>query len=162
MQMLRRKVRAGSEKARIWQICDELLAERGAVPSGRDVVDIYVAEGGNEGTGFTQYSHWKKQFLAGQAASDDFPLAAPGSVTFRPMTVSADGSLALPPDVRRAMLLDGDGRVTVGVVDGELRVLTPMAAVRMLQHRAERLAPKGALVSDELVAERRAEADIDG
>ena len=73
MNMLHRSVRSGSEKARIWQLCDELLERTGRVPSGREVVDLYVAEGGNEGTGFTQYSHWKKA-LAAQQAADDEPM----------------------------------------------------------------------------------------
>ena len=73
MNMLHRTVRTGSEKARIWQICDELYAQNGRVPSGREVVDIYVAEGGNAGTGFTQYSHWKKEVLA-QTEAEQTPL----------------------------------------------------------------------------------------
>jgi len=163
MNMLHRTARTGSEKARIWQICDELLAKTGAVPSGREVVAIYVAEGGNEGTGFTQYSHWKKAILAQQEAPGDEPLPdEPGSLAFRPMAVTPDGHLVLPGDVRRAMLLDADGRVTVSVVDGELRVISPLAAVRQLQRRAAKLVAPGTLVSDELVAERRAEARANG
>ena len=162
MNMLHRTARSGSEKARIWQICDELLASTGRVPSGREVVDIYLAEGGNEGTGFTQYSHWKKELLAMQAADEQPAPTEPGSVPFRPMTVSAEGHLVLPADIRRAMLLDADGRVTVSVVDGELRVISPMSAVHRLQRRAEGLVAPGTLVSDELIAERRAEARLDG
>lgn len=158
MNMLHRSVRSGSEKARIWQICDELLERTGHIPSGREVVDLYVAEGGNEGTGFTQYSHWKKA-LAAQRAADDEPMPdAPGSLPFRALSVSPEGHLVLPPDMRRAMLLDADGRVTVSVVDGELRAISPMSAVHQLQRRAAALVKPGTLVSDELIAERRAEA----
>jgi hypothetical protein len=162
MNMLHRTVRTGSEKARIWQICDELYEQNGRVPSGREVVDIYVAEGGNAGTGFTQYSHWKKEVLAQTEAEADSVATQPASVPFRAMTVSADGHLVLPPDLRRAMLLDADGRVTVSVVDGELRVISPMSAVHQLQRKALSLVPAGTLVSDELIAERRAEADRNG
>lgn len=162
MNMLHRSVRPGSEKARIWQICDELYARNGAMPTGREVVDIYIREGGNEGTGFTQYSHWKKEMVAHESATasaDTAPGSEPGSAAFRPMTISADGHLVLPPELRRAMLLGADGRVTVCVVDGELRVISPMSAVRQLQRRALSLVPEGTLVSDELIAERRAEAN---
>ena len=162
MNMLHRTVRAGSEKARIWQICDELYARTGRMPSGREVADIYVAEGGNEGTGFTQYSHWKKEALAQADTDDDVVATQPASLPFRAMTVGSDGQLFLPPDVRKAMLLDGDGRVTVSVVDGELRVISPMSAVHQLQRKALSLVPPGTLVSDELIAERRAEADTNG
>jgi hypothetical protein len=162
MNMLHRAARAGSEKARIWQICDELYARTGQVPSGREVVDIYVAEGGNPGTGFTQYSHWKKEMSALTEDEDGNIATHPASVPFRAMTISADGHLVLPPDMRKAMLLDTDGRVTVSVVDGELRAISPMAAVHQLQERAVGLVPTGTLVSDELIAERRAEADRNG
>ncbi|MEX0955498.1 MAG: hypothetical protein WDZ83_09830 [Rhizobiaceae bacterium] len=165
MNMLHRTVRAGSEKARIWQICDELLAKFGRMPTGREVVDLYVAEGGNEGTGFTQYSHWKKEMAAQSKRASVRHEAVdgePGSVPHRPMSVSADGHLVLPAELRKAMLLDSDGRVTATVVDGELRVLSPMAAVRQLQRRAASLVPPGTLVSDELIAERRLEAEKHG
>ena len=162
MHMLHRTARIGSEKARIWQICDELYARNGRVPSGRDVVDLYAAEGGNPGTGFTQYSHWKKEMSARIEADDDGIATQPASVPFRAMTITPDGHLILPPDMRKAMLLDADGRVTVTVVDGELRAMSPMAAVHQLQRRALDLVPAGTLVSDELIAERRAEADRNG
>jgi hypothetical protein len=158
--MLHRSVRPGSEKARIWQICDELFAKRGVVPSGREVADIYVAEGGNEGTGFTQYSNWKKALAEQQEMGTGESEAAtePGSVDFRALNISPDGALLLPADIRRAMVLDKDGRVTVQVRDGELTVISPMAAVRRLQRKARELGPENGFVSDELIAERRAEA----
>lgn len=161
MNMLHLSVRQGSEKARIWQICDELLARNGTPPSGREVADIYMAEGGNQGTGFTQYSHWKKEYLArqDQAMPREATSLAPGNVAFRSMSVAVDGTITLPSDVRRAMLLDEDGRVTVSVVDGELRVISPMVAVRQLQRRTRDLVPAGTLVSNELIAERRQEAE---
>ncbi|HVW55418.1 MAG TPA: hypothetical protein VHC00_07045 [Rhizobiaceae bacterium] len=162
MNMLHQTVRSGSEKARIWQICDELYARNGRVPSGREVVDLYVAEGGNAGTGFTQYSHWKKEILTQAEIEDDGFATQPASVPFRAMTITADGHLVLPPDIRKAMLLDADGRITVNVVDGELRAISPMSAVHQLQRRALSLVPAGTLVSDELIAERRAEADRNG
>ena len=164
MNMLHTTVRADSQKARIWQICDELLVRYGRAPSGREVVDLYVAEGGNEGTGFTQYSHWKKALAARSseaAAQENLSSAELGS-SHRPMTITSDGHLVLPPDLRKAMLLDADGRVTVSVVDGELRVISPMSAVRQLQKRALSLVARGTLVSDELIAERRAESDANG
>lgn len=161
--MLYEGVRPGSEKARIWQICDELFAERGEIPSGREVADIYKAEGGNEGTGFTQYSHWKKALAAKESAvaRKEEPANLPGSVDFRALSVSPDGALFLPADIRRAMALDKDGRVTVQVRDGELTVISPMAAVRRLQAKAQELPPSSALASDELIAERRAEAALE-
>lgn len=157
--MLYEGVRPGSEKARIWQICDELYAERGIIPSGREVADIYKAEGGNEGTGFTQYSHWKKALAEKNAGTEQGETPnLPGSVDFRALSISPDGALLLPADIRRAMALDRDGRVTVQVRDGELTVISPLAAVKRLQRKAQELVPGSVFVSDELIAERRAEA----
>lgn len=159
--MLYETIRPGSEKARIWQICDELYAKRGAIPSGREVADIYMSEGGNQGTGFTQYSHWKRAIAekVGEAAVDAVQSAEPGSVDFRALNVSADGVLVLPAEIRRAMMLDPDGRVTVRVEDGELKVISPMVAVKRLQSKARQLAPANTLASDELIADRRLEAE---
>ena len=164
MNMLHQRVRAGSEKARIWRICDELMARNGRIPGGREVVDRYIAQGGNEGTGWTQYSHWKKEVQAQAehaAARDGVASAQPGNLGHRPMSISSEGHLILPPELRKAMLLDADGRVTASVVDGELRIISPMAAVRQLQKRTASLAPAATLASEELIAERRAEADLD-
>ena len=44
------------------------------------------------------------------------------------------------------------------VVDGELRVLTPKAALRSLQRMVREASPGGVSMVDELIAERRAEA----
>lgn len=168
MNMLHLSIRPGSEKARIWQICDELASKDGVPPSGRSVVDIYVAEGGHPGTGFTQYSHWKKEFLSqkqqdgGSGANDqDMEKRSLGSVAFRPITISAEGHLVLPKDMCRAMLLDDDGRATVSVVDGELRIISPLGALHRLQRRTRGLVTPGSLVSEELIAERRAEAEAE-
>jgi hypothetical protein len=149
--------RSGSEKARIWAICDRLYAERGALPSGREVVDIYKAEGGKEGTGFTQYSHWKKARISARAA-EDRDAGEPGDVDFAQLSVRPDGALVLPPEMRAAMLLGPEGRVSARVEDGELRVIAPMAMIRKVQRLvAERDQGSGSVV-DELIAERRAEA----
>ncbi|WP_275789595.1 hypothetical protein [Pararhizobium gei] len=167
MNMLHVSVRPGSEKARIWQICDELFARKGEIPSGREVVNLYLAEDGKEGTGFTQYSHWKKELqsrmqVAGDQQEQGEPQAmVAGAVAFRPITISPDGHLIVPADMRRAMMLDGDGRATASVVDGELRIISPLAALSQLQRRTQDLVPRGSLVSDELIAERRAEAQAE-
>jgi len=74
------------------------------------------------------------------------------------LTIRADGSLALPEDLREAMRLDPTGRVSAEVVDGELRLISPRAAFRRAQRIASKYARPGVSVVDELLAERRAEA----
>lgn len=53
-------------------------------------------------------------------------------------------------------MLDRDGRVTASVVDGELRVISPLAAVRQVQRMAQNYKKPGESVVDEFLAERRA------
>lgn len=153
---LHMQVRAGSEKARIWAICDALYEARGSMPSGREVVDAYVAEGGNEGTGFSQYSHWKKAMLERGASAEADAGQQPGSVDVMSLYVSSDGRLLIPAAMRAAMVLPPDGRVTAEVIDGELRVVSPMAAVRRIQKIAQKYKKPGESVVDAFLAERRA------
>ena len=84
------------------------------------------------------------------------------SVGHTRLKIDSAGRIVIPAEMRAAMMLDEDGRVTATVVDGELRVISPMAAVRQLQRRAASLVPPGTLVSDELIAERRIEAEKHG
>lgn len=68
------------------------------------------------------------------------------------------GRIVIPAAMRSAMLVDESGRLTARVVDGELRVLAPKAALFKLRRMARENAPGGVSVVDELIAERRAEA----
>ena len=115
---LHETIRDGSEKRRIWAICDRLHAEHGHIPSGREVVDIYVAKGGNEGAGFTQFSHWKKAL---EEVQPDSPSAAePGFVDPIPLVIDGQGRLIIPPAMRAAMLLGADGTEDGGRWVGDL------------------------------------------
>lgn len=142
----------GSATARVWEIADELSRRDGGVPSGREVVNRYVAENGNEGTGFTQFSHWKRHYLAKAR-----PAARSAGVADR-LAIGADGLVAIPLRLLAALGLDEGGSVAAQVVDGELR-LTPTAG---WLHRARQLVSSldrsEGSVADELIAERRAEA----
>jgi bifunctional DNA-binding transcriptional regulator/antitoxin component of YhaV-PrlF toxin-antitoxin module len=159
MTMLFRTVRQGSEKARIWQICDEWLERTGTLPTARDVIAAYVAEGGNANTGATQYSVWKKTYREHSKIHDGDDAAETScNVGFSTITIDAEGHVILPREMRRAMKLDADGRATACVVDGELRVVSPRVALQRLQSRVQPLHRGRDLVSEELIAERRAEA----
>ena len=156
---LHKSARPGSEKERIWAICDRLYAERKAIPSGREVADLYVSEGGNEGTGFTQYSHWKKAMLERlEGETGEHRAPEPGNVEAMALNISSDGRILVPQQMREAMMLDPDGRVTALVENGELRIVAPRAAIRRLQRMARQYRKPGESVVDELIAERRTEA----
>jgi len=153
--VLHKTIRDGSQKRRIWAICDRLHAEYGHIPSGREVVDIYVnEENGNKGTGFTQYSHWKKAL---KGVQPDAPQAAePGLVDPIPLVIDSQGRLTIPPEMRAAMLLGAGGKITARVEDGELRVIAPSVAIRRAQEMVRRHVKPGVSIVDEFLAERRA------
>lgn len=153
---VRKRPTRGSATGRVWEIADEILRQTGAMPSGREVVNRYVAEGGNEGTGFTQFSHWKRvNGPVAQAAGR--PEARGPSPAW--LTISPDGRLAMPPQVQEAMRLDGSRKVHAEVVEGELRLASVPVVIERLQRFASQFKTEGESVVDEFIAERRAEAE---
>lgn len=74
------------------------------------------------------------------------------------LSLGPDGGIVLPKALREAMMLDEDGRVTAHVEEGELRIISPLAAIRRIQRIAQKYKKPGESVVDELIAERRAEA----
>ena len=86
----------------------------------------------------------------------------PGDVESQKIRILADGRMVIPAKMRSAMLIDEGGYLTARVVEGELRVLTPKAAVFRLQRRLREQVPEGVSVVDELIAERRTEARREG
>jgi AbrB family looped-hinge helix DNA binding protein len=71
------------------------------------------------------------------------------------------GRLQLPSDIRRSMgLADGD-QVVMRVVDGELHIRPARDVLKRIQHALRPYAPTGGSVADELISDRRAEAQRD-
>lgn len=75
--------------------------------------------------------------------------------------VIAGGRIALPAEVRRKLDLHRGDTVLFEVHDDEVRIRSARAALRKIQRRLQEFAPDEGLVSEELVAERRAEAERD-
>lgn len=73
--------------------------------------------------------------------------------------IVSGGRLQLPADFRREMgIADGDV-VVMEVKDGALVVTPYLEVIKRVQERLRKYAPTdGTLVSDELIADRRAEA----
>lgn len=82
----------------------------------------------------------------------------PGNVESQKLRMAEDGRVVIPAEMRRAMLVDETGVLTARVVEGELRVLAPGAALARLQEMVRDSVPEGVSLADELIAERRAEA----
>jgi AbrB family looped-hinge helix DNA binding protein len=74
------------------------------------------------------------------------------------VNVSPTGRLHLPAEVRRALGLKGPGQVVITIDDGEVRLSTMAQALERARALARPYAPKDRLASEELIAERRAEA----
>ena len=115
-----------------------------------------------------KYQHVRNVLLQGRPKSEaagapTADLQEPGNVEPQKLRIAANGRLVVPADMRSAMLIDDSGHLTARVVQGELRVLAPLAAVRKLQRMAQDAVPAGVSLVDELIAERRAEEqDEDG
>ncbi|MGF3024057.1 AbrB/MazE/SpoVT family DNA-binding domain-containing protein [Methylobacterium aquaticum] len=68
------------------------------------------------------------------------------------------GKLVIPASFRREMGLQVGDTVVMEMVDGELRVRSRDAAIAEIQKLVRGLVPEGVCLSDELIADRRAEA----
>jgi antitoxin PrlF len=71
------------------------------------------------------------------------------------------GRLLVPAEFRRTLgLKDGDA-VTMEIVDNELHVRSLHDAIAKVQARFKKYAPKDHFVSDELIADRRRESELE-
>lgn len=138
--------------ARVWQLADDLHAQTGELPTAGDVAKRFAAEGGNENTARTQYTKWRKERLetAGTRERNSLPR--------RRLEMAADGRVLVPADMRAVMMTDGAGPLIAEVVDGELRLITPKAAIRKVRRMIAESDWGGGSAVDELIAERRAES----
>ncbi|MBK6639583.1 MAG: AbrB/MazE/SpoVT family DNA-binding domain-containing protein [Rhodocyclaceae bacterium] len=76
-----------------------------------------------------------------------------------PMKTSEGGRVVIPAEIRRALgIKDGD-TVLFEQLDGEARITTREAQLRMAQALVRRYVPEGVSLADELIADRRAEAE---
>lgn len=68
------------------------------------------------------------------------------------------GKLVIPAAFRREMGITPGDTVILELDEGELRVRSLSSAIRRVQERMRELNPEGRLLSEELIADRRAEA----
>lgn len=82
-----------------------------------------------------------------------------GNMTEHLVRIGTNGRFVLPAELRRALgIADGDTLV-VRLVDDEVRLATPAAAVRRAQRAVRPYLPEGRSLAEDLIADRRAEAD---
>lgn len=116
--------RPGTKTGRVWELADSLSAQ-GRRAGRKDVMRAFAEEGGNANTAATQYSLWRRDFDVRHAAAAP---AEPGTVGERVLQVGRDGRLLIPADMRAAMLLEKEAKVTAWVENGELRVMAAAVA----------------------------------
>ena len=75
--------------------------------------------------------------------------------------VIAGGRIALPADIRRSLGLENGDTVLFELEGDQVKIRPARSALRRVQDRLQAFAPKEGLVSEELIAERRAEASRD-
>ena len=141
--------------SRVWEIADRLSQEAGGKAARKDIMAACVAEGINANTASTQHHAWQQ--LYDQTASDA-PSSSSLAVTLQ---MSADGRLLVPLELRRQMMAADGGKVTAQVVDGELRVISPAVAIKRLQDLIRSQDQSEGSVVDELISDRRREANAE-
>ena len=69
------------------------------------------------------------------------------------------GRVVIPAAYRKALGLHVGDEVILRLEEGEVRILTPRQAIKRAQGLVRYYVPEGQSLSDELIAERRAEAE---
>lgn len=77
----------------------------------------------------------------------------------RRLKIGPGGRVVIPADFRRAMEIEEGDVVTALLEDGELRLVGIKVAVRKAQAWVRKYVPEGVSLVDELIAERRREAE---
>ncbi len=79
---------------------------------------------------------------------------APGRVRVK---IGPGGRIVIPAPYRQAMRIEEGDTVTLQLEEDEVRIVSPAAGIRRAQEIVRRYVPEGVSLSDELIAERRAE-----
>lgn len=74
------------------------------------------------------------------------------------LAIDDEGRVQLPPDLRALMMAEKAGPLLAEVVDGELRLISPKAAIYKVRRMIAQSDWGGGSVTEQLFAERRAEA----
>jgi len=153
---VRARPRSGTRAARVWEIADEITREKGQRAERCEVVNRYLAENGNRNTASAQYRYWKQHHDEPLNATIPADSERLRDVEPQPLKISSDGRVLIPLDMRKAMAVGEDGRVMARVEAGELRIVSPEAAIRRIQAHMQKLKKPGESVVDQFLSERLA------
>jgi len=154
---LRQRPSQGTRTERVWSLADRITARKGIKARRGEVIEAFVAEGGNANTAATQYHYWSQQY---DAAHNEEGMSDAEPVRFI-LRLDSAGRLVVPADIRAAMQVGEDGVLHATLRGGELRLVTPRVALDRARAVLRRHVPPGVSMVDELIAERRAEAARD-
>ena len=77
------------------------------------------------------------------------------------LTLGPGGRVVIPAALREAMEVEEGDAILAWVDDGELHLLSPRVGARQAQAMLKGLLPEGVSLADELIAERRLEAEAE-
>ena len=77
------------------------------------------------------------------------------------LTLGPGGRVVIPAALREAMEVSEGDAILAWVEDGELHLLSPRVGARQAQAMLKGLLPEGVSLADELIAERRREAEAE-
>jgi len=77
------------------------------------------------------------------------------------VTLDAQGRILIPAEIRRELGLKPGDHLEIFVEGGEVHLLTIEQSIRRAQALVRQYIPAGRLISEELIADRRAEAARD-
>lgn len=80
------------------------------------------------------------------------------AMTSRTVRILDGGKLVLPASFRRQLGFNVGDTVIIEMIDGELHVRSRSSALTSARKLMRQLVPEGVSLSDELIADRRAEA----
>ena len=144
----------GTKTGRVWEIAEKISSETGRLAQRKQVVDAYVAEGGNPNTASTQYAYWK---LSRDERTEPAGQSVPGSTQNFNLQVAQDGRLLIPVEMREAMLIREPSTLTARVENEKLRLISPKVALLRIQQLIKEMDKGEGSVVDELIAERKVE-----
>ncbi len=149
----------GNKTERVWELADEITRRRGRRAKRKEVVEAYVAEGGNMNTASTQFHYWnlkQDENALTRKAVASISLAGPVQ-----LALEANGRVLIPLELRNAMGLTGEKHLFARLVDGELHLMSPAEAIKRAQQMVRQHIPAGVSLVDELLADRRRDAELE-
>lgn len=100
---------------------------------------------------------WAKEVAQGKRKLPAPEMLPDGTVRYF-LVLGPKGRVLLPADMRAAMSLEQGDVMTAWLKDGEVRMHSHLHGLRKIQVEASSMASGSVYASDELIAERRAEA----